>query len=242
MRYGLISDIHANLEALEAVLSELEKAKVDDILCLGDLIGYGPDPDKCVELVRTNTKYTIAGNHDHAILGLIDTRFFNDFAKKSVEWTKVQLSQTSLEFLHTLPLVAKEENFTLVHASPARPEAWNYILSVDDASDNFNYIQGICCFVGHSHVPIILEKNYDETVSVIRKFELELQKDKQYIINIGSVGQPRDLDPRAAYAIFDTSVCEFELKRVRYDMSKTQKKIIERGLPVYLAERLSTGQ
>ncbi|KAA3662149.1 MAG: metallophosphoesterase [Calditrichaeota bacterium] len=242
MRYGLISDIHANLEALETVLSELEKAGVDAVFCLGDIVGYGPDPEKCVELVRTNSKLTIAGNHDHAILGMIDTRYFNDYAKKSVEWTKVQLSQSSIDFLHGLPLIAKEENFTIVHASPARPEAWNYILSVDDASDNFTFIQGITCFVGHSHVPIILEKNYDETVSIIRKFELELLQDKQYIINIGSVGQPRDLDPRAAYAIFDSETCEFGLKRVRYDMSKTQKKIIERGLPAYLAERLSTGQ
>lgn len=242
MRYGLISDIHANLEALETVLSCLSKAKVDEIICLGDIIGYGPDPEKCIELVRENTLLTIAGNHDHALLGLIDTRFFNQFAKKSVEWTRVQLSESSIEYLHSLPLIDKRENFTLVHASPARPEAWSYILSVDDASDNFAYIQGVACFVGHSHVPIILEKNNDNKVSVKRNFELELDQDKQYIINIGSVGQPRDLDPRAAYAIFDSDSCEFELKRVRYDMSITQKKIIERGLPAYLAERLSSGQ
>ncbi len=242
MRYGVISDIHANLEALEAVFDELQKAKVDEIICLGDIVGYGPDPEKCVELVRKHCKFSLAGNHDHALLGLIDTRFFNQYAKKSVEWTKVQLSKTSTEYLHSLPLIEKIENFTIVHASPARPETWNYILSIDDAADNFTYIQGVCCFVGHSHVPIILERNNDNKVVIKRENNLELDQDKQYIINIGSVGQPRDLDPRAAYAIFNSEVYRFDLQRVRYDMSKTQKKIIERGLPAYLAERLSSGQ
>lgn len=242
MRYGIISDIHANLEALETVIDALQEAKVDEIICLGDVVGYGPDPEKCVELVRQNCKYSLAGNHDHALLGLIDTRFFNQFAKKSVEWTKVQLSKKSTEYLHSLPLIEKIENFTIVHASPSRPETWNYILSIDDAADNFTYIQGVCCFVGHSHVPIILEKNNDNKVVIKRNYNLELDQEKQYIINIGSVGQPRDLDPRAAYAIFDSETYRFDLARARYDMSITQKKIIERGLPAYLAERLSSGQ
>ena len=152
MRFGLISDIHGNLEALEAVLKELDTLAVDEILCLGDIIGYGPDPEQCVQRVREHAKIILAGNHDYAPIGLVDTTYFNPYAKKAVAWTGERLSQDVREFLKQRPLKIDVDDFTIVHATPAEPDAWEYILSVDDAIANFPHFQTQVCFIGHSHV------------------------------------------------------------------------------------------
>lgn len=242
MRYGLISDIHGNLEALEAVMKELDKLDVDEVLCLGDVIGYGPDPEKCLEVVRERAKIILAGNHDHAPLGLVDISYFNSYAKRAVEWTAVQLSEASRRFLESRPLKHVLDNFTIVHATPANPAAWEYILSVDDAIENFPFVTGRCCFIGHSHVPVVIVREVDERVRVLRATNLTLEDDSRYIINIGSVGQPRDLDPRAAFAVYDNESFDYQLHRVSYEIGRTQRKILERGLPPFLAERLALGQ
>ncbi len=242
MRYGIISDIHGNLEALEAVFKELEKQDLDKILCLGDVIGYGPDPEECVALVRSRADIILAGNHDYAPLGLVDTSFFNIYAKTAVEWTASRLSDETRTFLEQCPLRAEFENFTIVHATPSRPEAWNYILSIDDAVENFPHFKGQVCFIGHSHVPLIIEEKSDGRILVHRKNMVRCDSESRYIINVGSVGQPRDLNPRAACALFDSERLEYELLRVEYEVGMTQRKILDRGLPAFLAERLALGQ
>ncbi len=242
MKYGLISDIHGNLEALEAVLKELEHETVDEILCLGDLIGYGPDPEACVNLVREHASVILAGNHDYASLGLLDISYFNPHARRAIEWTSSQISEKTRKFLTERPLKVEFDLFTIVHATPLNPSAWDYILSLEDAVENFPHFQGQCCFIGHSHVPVVIVQDQSQKVSVKQVTELTFVENERYIINIGSVGQPRDFDPRATFATFDTEAKHYRLFRVHYDIQKTQKKILERGLPPFLAERLSTGQ
>lgn len=242
MRYGLISDIHGNLEALQAVLKELEKQDVDEILCLGDIIGYGPDPEKCLQLVREHASIILAGNHDHAPLGLVDVTYFNVHARRAVEWTAAEISEETRTFLENCPLIHRFEQFTIVHSTPANPPAWEYILSIDDALENFPYFDNRCCFIGHSHVPAIISQSSEQQIRVRRVNRLKLEEDHKYIINIGSVGQPRDLDPRAAFAVFDDESFVYELHRVSYDIGKVQRKILNRGLPPFLAERLALGQ
>ena len=242
MRYGLISDIHGNLEALEAVLKELDKLAVDEILCLGDIIGYGPDPEQCVQRVREHAKIILAGNHDFAPIGMVDTTYFNPYAKKAVTWTGEHINQSVRQFLKERPLKADVDDFTIVHATPADPNAWDYILSVDDAIANFPHFQTQVCFIGHSHVPIIIHQEKANRARVQRETKLTLEEGHRYIINIGSVGQPRDFDPRAAFAVFDTEKRTYELHRAPYPVGITQRKILERGLPPFLAERLALGQ
>ena len=241
MRFGLISDIHGNLEALDEVLDRLGKANVDQIICLGDIIGYGPDPELCLERVRDHASLVIAGNHDHAPIGLVDTRFFNPYAQKAVSWTKVRLSEEWEQYLQELPLVEEVENMTCVHASPGKPDSWSYIVSIQDAADNFVSFKNLVCFIGHSHVPIVIEKDGNNEIAVIRKYQLELQQDCQYIINIGSVGQPRDGDPRSSYVILDDK--EVHFRRVEYDPSETRRKIQEiEELDDFLGDRLLEGR
>ena len=242
MRYGLISDIHGNLEALSVVIKELEKRNVDAVLCLGDIIGYGPDPEECVNLVKRHANVILAGNHDYAALGLLDIRYFNPHARRAIEWTASQISEATRKFLKERPLMRVYDDFTIVHATPAEPEKWNYILSLEDAAENFDHFQNQVCFIGHSHVPVIIARDEQGKISVRKGNEIELQDKEKYIINIGSVGQPRDLDPRAAFAIFDAERKHYELVRVPYDVKTTQQKILQQGLPFFLAERLEKGQ
>lgn len=242
MLYGLISDIHANLEALEAVLKELDRLKIDEIFCLGDVVGYGPDPEKCIEIVRDRAKIVLAGNHDYAPLGLVDVSYFNPYARRAVEWTAARLTDETRRYLEERPLRIQIDDFTIVHATPASPAEWDYILSVDDALENFPHFEGVCCFVGHSHVPVIIAQEKDQKIKVLRGNKIAFAKDTRYIINIGSVGQPRDLDPRAAFGVYEVTTQSYELCRVVYDIGKTQRKILERGLPTFLAERLALGQ
>ena len=242
MRYGLISDIHGNLEALTVVINELEKRNVDEVLCLGDIIGYGPDPEECVDLVKRHANVILAGNHDYAAMGMLDISYFNPHARRAIEWTAGQISDETRKFLKERPLMMVYDDFTIVHATPAEPEKWNYILSLEDAADNFAHFHNQVCFIGHSHVPVIIAKDEQGKISVRKGPEIHLQDNEKYIINIGSVGQPRDLDPRAAFAIFDTESKHYELLRVAYDVQTTQQKILKIGLPYFLAERLAKGQ
>ena len=242
MVYGVLSDIHGNFEALEAVFKEIDKLAIDEVLCLGDVIGYGPDPEKCVEFIQGKANTILAGNHDYAPLGLVDISYFNTYAKQAVEWTAAQLSKETRDFLESRPLRKEFENFTIVHATPANPSSWDYILSIEDAVENFPHFTNLACFIGHSHVPVIIIKNKKSKVEVKRVPKLVLDETCKYIINVGSVGQPRDLDPRAAFGTFNTVSREFNLHRVKYDIGKTQRKILERGLPAFLAERLALGQ
>lgn len=240
MRYGLFSDIHSNLEALQAVLAALRKEDIDRYVCLGDIVGYGANPRECIELIKNLNSITIAGNHDYAVVHLTDIKHFNSNAKEAILWTQKQLEEEEKKFLSTLQLVHSFPDFTIVHATLKKPEEWNYIFSTYEARENFQLLTTPLLFVGHSHVPIIFEGNTHYRYNF--REVVNLEEGRKYIINIGSVGQPRDGDRRASCALYDTESRLVEVKRVEYNIPEAMKKIIEAGLPEILARRLSRGK
>jgi predicted phosphodiesterase len=240
MRYAVISDVHANLEALETILSDIKKRGIDEVLFLGDAVGYGPNPNECVELLKQHCKTLLAGNHDWAVIGLTDIQYFNEYAKAAILWTREILAPESRRFIESLPVTKyiKKENMLLVHSTPKEPEAWHYLLTLWDAEINFHYFHNRICMIGHSHLPFVIERMPSGEM-ITHKYEARLGKQERYIINAGSVGQPRDRDPRACYAIFTGDTLEFV--RLEYAVGKTQKKMHDAGLPLVLIERLSNG-
>ncbi len=224
MRYAILSDIHANLHALEAVLSDIEKNNPERIICLGDVVGYGAYPNECLELIHQHVDKVIAGNHDHAAVGLTDIGAFNQFAFHAALWTRKVLTREHNQYLRGLPLDHQEFNIYFVHASPLLPEQWFYIFSDFDAEHAMAHAPTATVFIGHTHVP-----NDHRT----RRGRL---------INVGSVGQPRDGDPRAAYTLFDSETGERRLIRLTYNLQAAGKAILNAGLSRFLAERLALGR
>ncbi|MEN8262318.1 MAG: metallophosphoesterase family protein [Nitrospirota bacterium] len=239
--YAVISDVHANLEALHAVLEKLEKANVDRILFLGDSVGYGPNPNECTEELKDRSAVFIAGNHDWAAVGKNDSASFNIHAKTAIDWTRELLTAENREYLAARPLTAEleEDDIFLVHGSPYEPQKWHYLYSEYDTVDNFSHFKEKICFVGHSHVPFIAEYPGRGTVSFHDNIT-KIKTDCRYIVNAGSIGQPRDGNPEAAYVILrDRAI---EIKRTSYDIVLTQNKMKKAGLPSYLIDRLSEGR
>ncbi|MFZ2196125.1 MAG: metallophosphoesterase family protein [Thermodesulfovibrionales bacterium] len=239
-RYAVISDVHSNAEALRSVLSDINRRQVRDIFFLGDAVGYGPEPNESVASLKSECKIIIAGNHDWGVLGLTETGSFNEYAKIALDWTRGVLTADNCETLRTFPLKSEITgmDMTLVHATPCEPEKWHYLLTLSNAEINFKYMHTDICFIGHSHRPFIIE------MSSSGEFKTDKQKmhkteGSRYIINAGSIGQPRDGDPRACYALVDED--RIELVRVVYDILSTQKKMFDAGLPHRLIERLSYG-
>jgi len=240
MRYGIISDIHSNLEALDAVLGDIQGQHIDAIICLGDIVGYGANPNECVHRVRQLTDQVIVGNHDHAAVGLTDISYFNPHAKRAVMWTTKVLSSDHFHYLAELPFTIQREDLFFVHATASDPPAWNYLFSSQIALAEFEAFQGRCCFIGHSHQPMTFSL---ENRGLPQRIEnLTCSPQGRYIVNVGSVGQPRDGDPRACYAIFDDQQGKLRLRRVAYDVQATQRKILQAGLPPVLALRLAHGE
>jgi len=243
MRYAIIADIHANLAAFIAVLDDIEhRGGVEEVWCLGDIVGYGPDPSKCIKLLRQYNHVCVAGNHDWAAIGKLATSEFNPDAAIACRWTGQQLSHEDVEYLEKLPVVIQKGDFTLVHGSPRQP-IWEYLISVSSAKENFAYFQSQFCLVGHSHVPLIFRFNETGACSFSQftpNIRLVLGKSR-LIINPGGVGQPRDGDPRASYAIYDSETGMVRLCRVPYNISVTQTRMVKHNLPVRLVARLSQG-
>jgi len=244
MRYAILGDIHSNLAAFEAVLDDIEaRGGFDEIWCLGDIVGYGPEPHACIQLLRRYNHICVAGNHDWAAIGKIDTSVFNPDAATACHWTTKQLTPEDINYLQNLPLSLNRGDFTLVHGSPRQP-IWEYLLSMDEACDNFTYFDTKFCLVGHSHVPLIFGLDKDGNCFGARMSSNELRLaslGKRLIINPGGVGQPRDGDPRASYIIYDSiaqAMCHY---RVNYDITITQKKMKEYELPLSLVLRLNYG-
>jgi len=243
MRYAILADIHSNLAAFQAVLEDSEKrGGFEEIWCLGDVVGYGPDPRECIQLLRQHRHLCIAGNHDWAAIGEVDTSYFNPEAATACHWTASQLSPEDIDYLRDLPLTLHQDDFTLAHGSPREP-IWEYVLSTQTAEANFAYFDTRFCLIGHSHVPLIFDLDQD---NLCRLYQLpgELflkQEENRLIINCGGVGQPRDGDPRASYAILDDEEGVIYHYRVDYDISTTQQKMIKAGLPLRLVNRLSYG-
>ena len=243
MRYAIIADIHANLAAFRAVLEDMEhRGGVEEIWCLGDIVGYGPDPRECIELLQQCNHVCVAGNHDLASIGRVDTSDFNPDAIAACQWTAKQLNQDDVSYLRNLPLVIQKADFTLVHGSPRRPVE-EYLMSTSNAKENFAFFQTKYCLVGHSHVSSVFK--YDESGTCFYSeftpnVGLVLGKSR-LIINPGGVGQPRDGDPRASYAIYDSEIGMIRLYRIQYEVGTTQTRMVEQGLPMQLVARLSYG-
>jgi predicted phosphodiesterase len=242
LRIGILSDIHSNLEALEAVDEAFKAAAVDVILFAGDVVGYGPDPNPCTEWVRTNAELAVAGNHDFAAIGKMDPETFNNHAREAVIWNGDQLDDEAEQYLMGLPMTESMEGVTIVHASPRAPDQWEYIFTLWDAEVNFSHFETEFCFVGHSHQPVMVDLDPGGNVSVVPGDFLRAEKEHRYLINVGSVGQPRDGNPAACVGILDTDTSEFRLSRVDYNVRITQEKMRKAGLPQPLADRLSEGR
>lgn len=243
MRIVLVSDIHSNAVALAAVLAALPI--YDQLWCLGDTIGYGPEPNLCLQKMQKLAKYALTGNHDLASLGLVSLADFNALARTANQWNNDQLEPELRAYLQALPAqLPLPPEVTLVHASPRDP-IWEYILDVQTAKANLKHFDTPLCFVGHSHVPMIFANHADGQTEFQRGTPgqiLQLRPESRYIINPGSVGQPRDGDPRAAYALWDTDAATIRFNRVEYDIAATQQKMRAAGLPDMLAERLAFGR
>jgi predicted phosphodiesterase len=243
MRYAIISDIHGNFEALQAVMADIDKRSVDEIVCLGDIVGYYPDPEKCIELVRNNVKFCVAGNHDYAAINRIDIQTFTYYAFVAMEWTRNNISRNSCDYLASLPLSIEHDIFFLTHSSPSSSHDWIYVFpdSEEAVFEAFNSLVHRLNFIGHTHWPSIMIQEEDKIV-LCSEHLVKLDEDNFYLVNVGSVGQPRDFDSRSCYAIYDSDRADISLIRVPYDFSVTQKKIVEHNLPAFLAERLEKGK
>ncbi|MCD6162302.1 MAG: metallophosphoesterase family protein [candidate division Zixibacteria bacterium] len=242
MRLAFFSDVHANLAALNAVILDFRAEKIDRIFFLGDAVGYGPNPNECVELIDEIAEIKLMGNHDYAALGLMKTDYFNQYAAESMSWTKDSISQKAIEILSDFEITSEVDNFMLVHASPKEPDQWHYILDMDDVVENFEYFKNQICLIGHTHRPYIVTRDEEGSCSISQKEQENICDNKRYLINIGSVGQPRDSDPRSCYLICDTEKKIVRLKRIAYNLNETQKQMSKAGLPEYLIERLAVGR
>ncbi|MCY4020965.1 MAG: metallophosphoesterase family protein [Chloroflexi bacterium] len=242
MRILVISDIHANYTAFETVLSDC-KGEWDFVWCLGDVVGYGPDPNECVDQLKTMPQLCLAGNHDWAALERLDVRTFNPDARRAVQWTQETLTDENTRWLEALPVTFVIGEYTLVHASPREP-IWEYILEPMIAALNFPHFETPYCFVGHTHQPVIYtmesEDGNAESAAPIYNEPYALNGRRQ-IINPGSIGQPRDQNPAAAYGILDMTDGIFEHRRVDYDIRAVQRRMYDHNLPERLITRLEHG-
>src|SRR6184192_2496033 len=227
MRFAIFSDIHANLEALEAVLADARENKCTDFVCLGDVVGYNANPHECVARVREMDCPIVKGNHDEQASMVESSRDFNEMAEAAIQWTRDHLSDADKEWLRAMKLQRQVRDFTIVHATL-------------DAAASFTYQHTTVCFFGHTHVPMAFVR--DEGVQRQRVDKLRIEPGKKYFINVGGVGQPRDGDWHAAYCIYHVDSAVVEQRRLKYDLKTTQKKIIDAGLPRLLAERLRVGR
>jgi diadenosine tetraphosphatase ApaH/serine/threonine PP2A family protein phosphatase len=248
MRYAIISDIHANIEALQAVI-EHAKPQVDQFVCLGDIVGYNASPNECLQLMRELCEVIIVGNHDQATAGTRTYDDFNSYAQAAIDWTKTQLDAEAITFLANLTPTAVFGTHNLAaHGSPRHTD--EYLLHPQAIQQNFAYLikkmpKIHCCFVGHTHVPMIWQCSEERIVSPVEKIKsdtVRLDPSRRYIINPGSVGQPRHGDPASSYLILDDEALTATFCAVPYDIATTQDKIYDALLPIPLAERLEVGR
>jgi predicted phosphodiesterase len=240
MRFAIIADIHANLEALQVVLDDIKIQKCTHFACLGDVVGYNANPRECLEIIRKMGMPCVKGNHDEYCSsdGALDD--FNPYAAHAVNWTRAQLSEADKQWLRDLKYVRLVTNFTLVHATLDGPERWGYVFDKLAAAASFPYQNTAVCFFGHTHIPVAFMRDTVVRGGTYSKFKVEAGK--KYFVNVGAVGQPRDNNPKAAYVVYDVDEGTIELRRLDYDIAKTQRKILAAGLPERLAERLAYGR
>src|SRR5579863_7430071 len=236
MKLGIISDIHSNLEALETVLKKLEREKVEEIVCLGDIVGYGANPNECCELIRKHCSVVILGNHDEWAVRPPDRGFVNRNVWESILWTAKNIEEKHREYFATLPLIVHRDNLIFTHSTPLNPQHWDYITDRVSASKYFQYVEGKLCFVGHSHLPGIYMCNCDK-----QEGELSALPEGS-IINVGSVGQPRDGNAASCFCVYDSNATpQVRIMRLPYDVPQAASKIFQAGIPPFFASRLSKG-
>jgi diadenosine tetraphosphatase ApaH/serine/threonine PP2A family protein phosphatase len=241
MLTAIVSDIHGNLEALEAVLADVRAQRPDRIVCLGDFVGYGASPNECIERLRPEIVGAVIGNHDVAAIGRLQLTYFNNDAAVAARWTDVRLTAENRAYLEALPYTFRLPDVLFVHASPEAPEEWRYVLSPADAQYEMATYPEPLCFIGHSHYPgaFALEGS---RIRYTRDAEIRLEPGRRYLVNVGSVGQPRDGDPRAAYALHDEAAGRVRHVRIDYDVAAAGERIRSAGLPDFLAARLEWGE
>ncbi len=242
MKAAIISDIHSNLEALQAVIKDIKKKRIKKIFCLGDIVGYGANPNECVELCTKEADIIIAGNHDWATIDKTDYKKFNPIAAEAIRWTRNNINQHNFKQLQNLKLTRSTQELCFVHSTPGNPEKWNYLFTLKDFQNQFPNFQEQICFIGHSHVPSAVFQDANGYTDFLRDNPFPIIKNRRYIVNVGSVGQPRDLDPRASYAIYDGNRKYIEIVRLDYNILLAQRKILDSGLPEFLADRLMVGK
>lgn len=233
MRAAILSDIHSNVQALTKALSLIDRSRIDEVYCLGDIVGYGANPNECVALVRERCSVCVLGNHDLAAINTAVAHYFTKPGRIAAEWTHKELTPDNLEFIASLPYTVCRDQFTLVHAAPHEPHLWEYILSLPLAQKQFAAFSTQLCFIGHTHVPSVCGEN-------LKTFSFK--KGLRFLINVGSVGQPRDGSPLLSFGIFDSDQWAYENIRAEYDVEGASRAILDRGLPSVLASRLSIGQ
>lgn len=241
MKYAILGDIHSNLEALQQVLADAEEQGVTHYACTGDVVGYNADPKTCLKLIRGLKCEVVQGNHDYYTGCNESMDLFTPMAQRSIYWTRKQLTLIDRKYLRELPMVRDIEDFTIVHSSLCNPNRWNYIFKRNAAESSFRNQFSNVCFFGHTHVPLAF---VSEGINIDKGFyeTLQIKEGYKYLINVGSVGQPRDRNPRSAYAIYDLEAQTVTLRRVEYDIATVQKKIRNAGLPFRNALRLDYGR
>lgn len=240
MKYAVIADIHANLEAFEVVLADTREQKCTHYCCVGDVVGYNANPKECLDVVRDMDMPCVKGNHDEYCSSEDDLEGFNPHAALAVQWTRKQLSDDDRKWLRDLKYVRLVASFSMVHATLDGPQRWGYVFDRLMAAASFSYQNTSVCFFGHTHVPVAFVR--DEVVRGGTYSKFKVEPGKKYFVNVGSVGQPRDGNPKAAYVIYDLDEGTIEIRRLDYDIPKAQKKILAAGLPTRLAERLTVGK
>jgi diadenosine tetraphosphatase ApaH/serine/threonine PP2A family protein phosphatase len=241
MSWAIFSDVHGNLEALEAVAEDFGRRGITRAFFIGDAVGYGPSPNECLKMIAELTTVRLMGNHDHAVLQENGPEEFNKHAQAAIRWTRTALNAEARQILHSFTMSQTVGQHHLVHASPLRPQHWDYILDQLTALAALKNFSEWVCFVGHTHQPRIFQEAKDSPCSELPAADLHIKDDARYIINVGSVGQPRDGDPRACYAVYDPERQQLTYARVPYDIEKTQDKMRAVGLPEFLIDRLETG-
>ncbi|PQJ29018.1 metallophosphoesterase family protein [Rubritalea profundi] len=240
MKIALFGDVHANWEALEAVLADADEQGCNSYVCLGDVVGYNADPVKCLEKIREMGCPVVKGNHDEDAGGEHSLEMMNPTAGEALQWTRDQLNAEQREWLARMRMVRQIEDFTIVHSTLDQPNVWNYVTNKFDAMSNFSYQFTQVCFHGHTHVPRVFVRGsrvQEGTPDIVA-----IEPGMKYFINAGSVGQPRDGEWKASYCIYDTDNKTVTFRRLEYDIETTQKKILAAGLPKVLADRLSQGR
>lgn len=243
MKYGILGDIHSNLSALEAVLEQFHTRGVDKIISVGDVVGYGAAPRECIRLLQAVEAEVVLGNHDAACTGALDSSAFNPYAKAAVEWTCAVLDQDEIAWLRDLPLTKDLEHCSVAHGALAAPERFDYIQCTADGDPSLDIMERPVCFVGHTHVPVSLLRLKDDASRTAYTFDskIDLTETSRALINAGSVGQPRDEDPRSVFVIYDADQQTVVIDRTEYDIDREARRIRDANLPPMLADRLFLG-